>query len=176
MPNLALCLHFDLNETVIVGDPAGGDSFEQSLSKCIAKSAFVRLHPDGTTLTWHDGSPLDPQKRSPDAPVPPLLCPWDPPRDLIPVYWSELKPHATAFVEDGSPGVIYRPLFEQMKQALRWPDGAPKDERLLHEDGEHQVSNYGMGRVCGWEKAGRLPRAPRARSRRAHAHYFFPVF
>ena len=37
-----LTLHFDVNETVMVGDPAGGDTYEQSLNKILAKSAFVR--------------------------------------------------------------------------------------------------------------------------------------
>ncbi len=38
-----LVLHFDVNETIMVGDPAGGDSFEESLNKIVSKSAIVRL-------------------------------------------------------------------------------------------------------------------------------------
>ena len=37
-----LVLHFDVNETIMVGDPAGGDTFEDCLNKMIAKNAFVR--------------------------------------------------------------------------------------------------------------------------------------
>jgi hypothetical protein len=123
----------------MVGDPAGGDTFEQSLCKIIAKSAFVRRGTDSVSLTWHDFSPLDVSQRSPTSPVPPLLCPWDPPVGCKPVSWTELRQHVKTFVDDGSPGVIYRPLFEQMREALRWPKGAPKDQRLLHDDGEHQL-------------------------------------
>ena len=65
-----LTLHFDVNETVMVGDPAGGDTYEQSLNKILAKSAFVRRvasPPAGARLleryVWHDGTPLDPAQR-----------------------------------------------------------------------------------------------------------------
>ena len=36
-----LFLHFDVNETILLGDPAGGDSVEECVNKIIAKSAFV---------------------------------------------------------------------------------------------------------------------------------------
>ena len=41
-----LVLHFDVNETIMVGDPAGGDSFEESLNKICAKSAVIRPSDD----------------------------------------------------------------------------------------------------------------------------------
>ena len=42
---IRLALHFDVNETIMVGDPAGGDTFDDSLNKILAKSAFVRPAP-----------------------------------------------------------------------------------------------------------------------------------
>ena len=36
-----LFLHFDVNETILIGDPAGGDTVTECLNKIIAKSAFV---------------------------------------------------------------------------------------------------------------------------------------
>ncbi|KAL3822622.1 hypothetical protein ACHAXA_006407 [Cyclostephanos tholiformis] len=36
-----LFLHFDINETILVGDVAGGDTLEDCLNKIIAKCAFV---------------------------------------------------------------------------------------------------------------------------------------
>jgi hypothetical protein len=36
-----LFLHFDVNETILIGDPAGGDSVDDCLNKVIAKNAFV---------------------------------------------------------------------------------------------------------------------------------------
>lgn len=36
-----LFLHFDVNETILLGDPAGGDSVQECINKIIAKSAFV---------------------------------------------------------------------------------------------------------------------------------------
>ena len=52
-----LVLHFDVNETIMVADPAGGDSFEDVLNKMLAKTAFVRRK-DGASLhdEWKDGA------------------------------------------------------------------------------------------------------------------------
>jgi hypothetical protein len=44
-----LVLHFDINETILVGDEAGGDSREDCINKMLAKSAFVRMTPTTTT-------------------------------------------------------------------------------------------------------------------------------
>ena len=63
-----LILHFDVNETIMVGDPAGGDTFEDCLNKMICKSAFVRAKAPGADpltathcgeLLWWDGTPLE---------------------------------------------------------------------------------------------------------------------
>jgi len=37
-----LVLHFDINETILLGDDAGGDSRIDSLNKMLAKSAFCQ--------------------------------------------------------------------------------------------------------------------------------------
>ena len=142
-----LTLHFDVNETVMVGDPAGGDTYEQSLNKILAKSAFVRRvasPPAGARLleryVWHDGTPLDPAQRSLAAPPPPLLpeCTFEEPEGCLAFYKvKELKlPWAKTFAEDGSPGVIYRAELERLRDALAWPADAPVDPRLC-EDGHH---------------------------------------
>ena len=77
-----LVLHFDVNETVMVGDPAGGDTFEESLNKIVAKSAVVRRVPEAEQgdgrwreWSWHDGTPLDPAERAAQglSRPPPLL-------------------------------------------------------------------------------------------------------
>ncbi len=38
-----LVLHLDINETILVGDEAGGDTREESLNKILAKSAYCQL-------------------------------------------------------------------------------------------------------------------------------------
>jgi hypothetical protein len=38
-----LVLHFDINETILIGDEAGGDTVEDVMNKMLAKSAFVRI-------------------------------------------------------------------------------------------------------------------------------------
>ncbi|CAK9054422.1 unnamed protein product [Durusdinium trenchii] len=68
-----LVLHFDVNETIMVGDPASGVDFESSLNHILAKVAF--LDKDNKDF-WHDGTPLDLAKRK-DGEIPPLLTNFD---------------------------------------------------------------------------------------------------
>ncbi len=67
-----LFLHFDVNETILLGDPAGGDSVHECVNKIIAKSAFVSTsgiddhHADDNDL--QDDDPTRPKiKRSPSS-------------------------------------------------------------------------------------------------------------
>ena len=48
---LHLVLHFDINETILIGDDAGGDSYEECINKIIAKSAFVQVNHTANTST-----------------------------------------------------------------------------------------------------------------------------
>lgn len=134
-----LCLHFDVNETIMLGDPAGGDSYEDSLNKILAKAAFLRI-PDGEhgPWRWHDGSPLRVEERDPRAPPPPLLFDaFEAPPGCVSFYAvPELKAaFAKTFVSGESPGVIYAAEMERLRAALRWPAGAPRDARLCSDDG-----------------------------------------
>ena len=51
-----LVLHFDINETILVGDEAGGDTREDCLNKMICKSAFVLID-DGQEVEGDEGQP-----------------------------------------------------------------------------------------------------------------------
>jgi len=134
-----LCVHFDVNETILIGDPAGGDTFEESLNKIIAKVAFVRCVPPAeqkggrwAEWSWHDGSPLDPALRTDDMPPPPLLPDaFSEPDGCRKFYHvKELKKaFAKSFTQDGSPGVVYRAEYERLLAALKWPADAPVDSR-----------------------------------------------
>ena len=145
---IRLALHFDVNETIMVGDPAGGDTFDDSLNKILAKSAFVRPAPgmpEDTPLLerwlWHDGSPLDPAKRTSSSPKPPLLPErtFDAPDGCTAFYKVKAlkKAHAKGFTDAASPGAIYSDELERMRETLAWPAGAPVEPRLC-EDG-HQL-------------------------------------
>ena len=65
-----LFLHFDINETILIGDPAGGDTVTECLNKIIAKSAFVRTD-DSDSSSYapiSDGNnPTSTIKRSPSS-------------------------------------------------------------------------------------------------------------
>ena len=142
-----LCVHFDVNETIMVGDPAGGDTFDESLNKVIAKVAYVRpVEPAArkggrwAEWEWHDGSPLDPELREPGAPPPPLL----PDTFAEPAGCRKLynvkdlkKPFAKKFTEPGSPGAIYRAQYDSLRNAMKWPEDVPVDARLC-SDGFYQ--------------------------------------
>ncbi len=134
-----LVLHFDINETIMLGDPAGGDSYEDTLHKVLAKVAFVRPNPAAGTAggrwseyVWHDGTPLDPLYREAGTQPPPLLFDWEPPEDATPFYKVRAlkQPFAKCFAAPGSPGVIYAAELERLRDALRWPEGTPADPRL----------------------------------------------
>ena len=133
-----LVLHFDINETIMLGDPAGGDSYEDTLHKVIAKVAYVRPNPAAgtaegrwTEYVWHDGSPLDPLCREVGAPPPPLFFDWNLPEGVTAFYKVHaLKQFAKCFATPGSPGEIYTAELERLRDALRWPEGTPPDPRL----------------------------------------------
>ena len=71
MAPVKLILHFDINQTLILEDKAGGDSFEDALNLIVCKSAFVRIKGGGGTaqeakeatsvdqLEWMNGHPID---------------------------------------------------------------------------------------------------------------------
>jgi hypothetical protein len=147
-----LVLHFDVNETIMVGDPAAGIDFGQCLNVILSKSAAVRpAAEDGgqgggeargrwSGWTWHDGSPLDPAQRTDGVEPPPLLPVWRLPdgcrffKDYsLP---KEITRFAKTFTEPGSPGEIYRPVYDRMEAALRCPAAVAADKRLSH-DGTH---------------------------------------
>jgi hypothetical protein len=123
-----LVVHFDVNETILIGDPAGGDTYDDSLNKVLAKSAFLQA-PDepgkyGACATpptcWHDGTPLTDLPNPP----PPLKPEWtfDRPDGMVAFYkQSALKrAHAKRFADEGSPGVVYAAERAKMREALGW--------------------------------------------------------
>ena len=123
-----LVLHFDVNETIMIGDPAGGDSFDDSLNKILAKSAFCRATGplgvngacDVTPTAWHDGTPM---ADLPPAP-PPLRPEWtfDTPPGAAAFYKQPAlkRGHAKQFADAGSPGAVYAAERERCRVALRW--------------------------------------------------------
>lgn len=124
-----LILHFDINETIWVGDEAGGDTFDQCLHKILAKSAFVQYTFDDSDtkkpLTqaqrkqaakvvpthWWDGTRID----KPYGP--PLWTHWEWPPNALPYYRSSFKQRADSFVEHH--GRIYRPIYESMRELFQ---------------------------------------------------------
>jgi len=138
-----LVVHFDVNETIMLGDPAGGDSFDDTINKMLAKNAYIRRKKsiDGVESKaassledweWYNGTPMD-GTSSP----PPLILSWDTPRDCVSFYRSPFKAkYAKSFTMKNSPGNVYRTHFEKLKRTMRLPEGKKVDERLTH-DGRH---------------------------------------
>ena len=124
-----LVLHFDVNETIMIGDPAGGDTYDDSLNKILAKSAFCRatgpLGKNGacdiTPTAWHDGTPM---AESPPAP-PPLQPGWtfDTPPGAAAFYKQPAlkRAHAKKFADAGSPGAVYAAQRERCRAAQDHP-------------------------------------------------------
>ncbi len=109
----SLVLMFDVNETILLADPAGGDTFEQCLNKVIAKCAFVSEASLGSqSLRWWNGTNAD--GTTPPPPVVENAYAW--PDGAIPFY-EAFKDQAKHFTEKG-PGVAYRPHFDELYEAM----------------------------------------------------------
>lgn len=117
-----LVLHFDINETILLGDDAGGDSRHDSVQKMLAKSAFCQLPPasstewDDTQLAepthWWDGQPI-----GKETSLPPLYTGWKWPPNCCPYYRTAYKKRSKRFV-DKYDGRIYKPVLEACEEAL----------------------------------------------------------
>jgi hypothetical protein len=138
-----LVLHFDVNETIMVGDPAGGDTFEDCLNKIIAKNAFV---PKDDPLAVDGG----------DGTTPVLHTLWDWPEGMVPFYEMH-RPVAKVFTEDGKAGSSFRPLYEQQEQALRWPtdEVGAAPPALSHDGVHHFLLPAFFHTICELNKQGR---------------------
>lgn len=134
-----LVLHFDVNETILLGDVAGGDTFEESINKSLAKNAIVNIS-DENNVTWYDGTPLE---VSNGVHPPPLLPDWERPKNCTSYYehyrsllGDERKKFTTL-----KHGRGYRDIYEKVEKKLRWPDAVEKPDAshcILHKDGTHQ--------------------------------------
>jgi len=155
-----LVLHFDINETILVGDEAGGDTREDCLNKMICKSAFVLME-DGqevegdeeqpnmrrralahtkelTPSRWWDGSPIQSEESdSSEKTLPPLYTGWNWPPNSCPYYRTSFKKRAKNFtLNDGS---TYRPLYHELEKRIAFlpedakaPDGHVYPHALHH--------------------------------------------
>lgn len=141
MPHLFL--HFDVNETILLGDPAGGDSVHECINKIIAKSAFVstigmndddntdaadtttteitikRSPSSGNICDTHDFEPKKWWNRMSIADdnnnndPPPLYTGWEYPPNTCPYYRTKYKSRAKEFTSS-SHGQVYRPLYDKL--------------------------------------------------------------
>ena len=117
-----LVLHFDLNETILIGDEAGGDSRDESLHKIMAKSAFVKMPAkaweETTQLTpthWWNGLPIEDEYDG-AVEVPKLYTGWEWPEGCCPYYRTAYKKRAKDFCDHH--GSLYRPLYDQLDANL----------------------------------------------------------
>jgi len=121
-----LILHFDINETILLGDDAGGDTRQDSLQKLLAKSAFCQ-YPSistatSTTTTTSDSSSTTNENKDEDyndyiheivypthwwdgqvigeeTSLPPLYTGWDWPKGCLPYYRTAYKKYSKHFVQ-----------------------------------------------------------------------------
>ena len=120
-----LILHVDINETIVIGDEAGGDTREESLNKILAKSAFVRIpeHVDIASLDdtsslipthWWDGTEIDGNSKGTETP--PLYTGWQWPEGCMPYYRTAFKKRSKDFVSGH--GRPFRSLYDEMERTL----------------------------------------------------------
>jgi hypothetical protein len=127
--NTHLVIHFDINETILVGDEAGGDSRDDCLNKMLAKSAFVKIPTTGTGLTsvsadisavvpthWWDGTPIQDEYDEASIVPPPLYTGWEWPVGCCPYYRTAYKKLSTTFVSHH--GSIYKAVYNEIRDKL----------------------------------------------------------
>eukprot|EP01063_Lacrimia_lanifica_P037970 TRINITY_DN7960_c0_g1_i1.p1 TRINITY_DN7960_c0_g1~~TRINITY_DN7960_c0_g1_i1.p1 ORF type:complete len:348 (+),score=99.99 TRINITY_DN7960_c0_g1_i1:69-1112(+) len=115
-----LVLHFDVNETILLCDPAGGDTQEMCLNKIIAKNAYVQRE-DAGGRRWRDGSCAAPGNPA-GAPKPPLHFGFEWPEGCAPFYEAYRK-EGVKFTEEGASGRCYRDVYEALEAAVRLTPG-----------------------------------------------------
>lgn len=123
-----LILHFDINETILIGDEAGGDTVDDCLNKIISKCAFVKIPSDVTSckstseivpVQWWDGKYIQDERmcneQRPTPNPPPLYTGWEWPKHTCPYYRTSFKKRAKQFTMPNQDGEIYHPLYEHLK-------------------------------------------------------------
>ncbi|GAX24583.1 hypothetical protein FisN_4Hh101 [Fistulifera solaris] len=108
-----IVVHFDINETILLGDIAGGDSVEDCWHKIVAKSAFVQVPNSVTDLAsfvpthWWNGVPL---QSAEGAPALWLESSWPP--NAAPYYRTVFKRKSKTFLHHD--GAVYRSAIHQI--------------------------------------------------------------
>jgi hypothetical protein len=156
-PNRHLVLHFDINETILVGDDAGGDTVEDCLNKIIAKSAFVQIstHYEPGTPTrdvipthWWDGTPIiltskeegeeeqklqQQQQQQQTQPASSTIAPPSPPISLPPPLYTGWE-----WPKNTCP--YYRSANKNKAKTFTQPNGDGSCYRPLYDHLEKQLS------------------------------------
>jgi hypothetical protein len=119
-----LILHFDINETILLGDDAGGDSRHDSVQKMLAKSAFCQLPPSSGVSSWEETQQVQPthwwdgqEMGKETTTMPPLYTGWKWPPNCCPYYRTSYKKWSKEFV-DRHHGRIYAPVLQACELAL----------------------------------------------------------
>jgi len=130
----------------MVGDPAGGDTFEDCLNKMLCKNAFIRKKIPAAEgkfggWTWHNGiALLEACQKAPAEAPPAVLTNWDIKPGCMAMYKSPFKKEfAKSFTAPASPGRIYRKQYEQLEKALRVTpiQGEDAVDSRISHDGVH---------------------------------------
>lgn len=138
-----LIVHLDINETILLGDDAGGDSTSDSIQKMLAKSAFCKINDDASSNDWDSTQQLEPthwwdgQEIGRETRMPPLYTGWEWPPNACPYYRTKFKKYSKEFVgpsteadeaisnkESQQPhhGKIYKPIWEECQKLLTTVD------------------------------------------------------
>ena len=150
-----------VNETILVGDPAGGDTVTDCLNKIIAKSAFVSTDSRAADGANTNNDQCDSRKglvRSPSSgnitptsthnvqpthwwngqsledstcDAPPLYAGWIWPPNTCPYYRTSFKKLAKRFTEGH--GCVYRHLYEELCHKLCLNETAANEKGAGHD-------------------------------------------
>jgi len=137
-----LIIHFDVNETILIGDQAAHCSFSDCVNNVIAKNAYVRNQVEGDdNRYWVDGTPIktgtNPPPLRPEFEWPPGCQP----------YYRAFRDGGRTFTEEGNDGEGRRGVFDGICKALEWPTAnvTEADARLCVGGGGGVVGSGGDG-------------------------------
>jgi hypothetical protein len=120
---LRLCLHFDINKSIIMTDVSSGRSMEQTLNSLLSECTWgvcdERPFSERTEKDWKWCHP----EPCTDCPVPGAVTLGTYMEDMTPVPKKEQTKIKRAFTEDGSLGQVFRPYRAKLDAALRVPAG-----------------------------------------------------
>ncbi|GMI40960.1 hypothetical protein TrCOL_g10156 [Triparma columacea] len=122
-----ITLHFDVNETLILSDSAGGDTYEDTVNKVITKAIEVFVDPNTSSTTILPSPPSSSPSPTPtplNLNSPPIIQSFLLPPNHTTYYRSPLKPTVPTFLTTPL-GSSFKSLHTTLESSMLAPPHTP---------------------------------------------------